>query len=85
MARFKGHGAPIYLPNPTWGNHIGVFKNSGLDVKKYRYYDPKTNGLDFEGELRGHFKCEGSTWPRLRVRQDDQNPAQRGKRWRYAA
>lgn len=50
FARFRGAGSAIYLPNPTWGNHIPIFKNAGLDVRKYRYYDPKTVGLDFEGE-----------------------------------
>nr|AIT70228.1 aspartate aminotransferase [Dictyopteris undulata] len=51
MARFRGQGTPIYVPNPTWGNHIPIFKNSGLEVRKYRYYDPKTVGLDFQGLL----------------------------------
>ena len=39
----------IYLPAPTWGNHIPIFKDSGLEVKQYRYYDKKTVGLDFAG------------------------------------
>jgi len=41
----------IYLPSPTWGNHIPLFKHSGLNVKTYRYYDPKTCGFDFNGAL----------------------------------
>ncbi|XP_060517615.1 aspartate aminotransferase, mitochondrial-like [Cylas formicarius] len=41
----------VYLPTPSWGNHIPIFKHSGLDVKSYRYYDPKTCGLDFAGAL----------------------------------
>ncbi|CAM9380628.1 unnamed protein product, partial [Discosporangium mesarthrocarpum] len=40
IATFKGQGSAIYLPDPTWGNHIPVFKHAGLDVKRYRYYDP---------------------------------------------
>ncbi|CAM9237439.1 unnamed protein product [Choristocarpus tenellus] len=51
FARFRGQGSPIYLPNPTWGNHIPIFQNAGLEVKRYRYYDPNTCGLDFEGFL----------------------------------
>lgn len=39
----------IYMPDPTWGNHIPIFKNAGFDVKTYRYYNEKTCGLDFEG------------------------------------
>ncbi|CAG9823562.1 unnamed protein product [Phaedon cochleariae] len=41
----------IYLPSPSWGNHTPIFKHSGLEVKSYRYYDPKTCGLDFQGAL----------------------------------
>lgn len=41
----------IYLPSPTWGNHIPIFKHSGLNVKTYRYYEPKTCGFDFQGAL----------------------------------
>lgn len=38
----------IYLPDPTWGNHIPIFKNSGFETKTYKYYDGK-GGLDFAG------------------------------------
>ena len=41
----------IYVPVPTWGNHHKVFGFGGLEVETYRYYDPKTRGLDYEGEL----------------------------------
>jgi aspartate aminotransferase len=34
---------------PTWGNHTPIFRDSGLEVKGYRYFDKKTVGLDFEG------------------------------------
>lgn len=50
-ARFLGKGSPLYLPDPTWGNHIPIYKDAGLEVKQYRYFDPKTNGLDFKGVL----------------------------------
>ncbi|KAI3862270.1 hypothetical protein MKX03_037135 [Papaver bracteatum] len=45
------HQRTIYIPQPTWGNHIKVFQLAGLSVKYYRYYDPKTRGLDFQGLL----------------------------------
>lgn len=41
----------VYIPSPSWGNHTPIFKHSGLDVKTYKYYDPKTCGLDFSGAL----------------------------------
>jgi len=42
----------IWVPIPTWGNHGQIFKFSGLEVKTYRYYDPKTCGLDFSGMVQ---------------------------------
>jgi hypothetical protein len=39
----------IYLPVPSWGNHTPIFRDSGLEVRGYRYFDKKTVGLDFEG------------------------------------
>eukprot|EP00752_Nemacystus_decipiens_P003765 g3466.t1 len=51
LARFRGTGSAIYVPNPTWGNHIPIFQNAGLEVKKYRYFNPENVGLDFEGLL----------------------------------
>lgn len=43
---------PIYCPNPTWGNHINIFDECGLDVRRYRYYDRANNGLDLTGMLK---------------------------------
>ena len=40
---------PIYIPSPTWGNHIAIFREAGLDVRRYRYYNSKTNRLDYDG------------------------------------
>lgn len=41
----------LYLPAPSWGNHTPIAKHAGLNVKSYKYYDPKTCGLDFQGAL----------------------------------
>ncbi|GAA0157821.1 transaminase [Lithospermum erythrorhizon] len=45
------HERTIYIPQPTWGNHPKIFTLAGLSVKSYRYYNPQTKGLDFEGML----------------------------------
>eukprot|EP00586_Coscinodiscus_wailesii_P018213 CAMPEP_0172517702 /NCGR_PEP_ID=MMETSP1066-20121228/287204_1 /TAXON_ID=671091 /ORGANISM="Coscinodiscus wailesii, Strain CCMP2513" /LENGTH=391 /DNA_ID=CAMNT_0013299837 /DNA_START=266 /DNA_END=1444 /DNA_ORIENTATION=+ len=50
VAKF-GH-KHIYVPNPTWGNHIPIFTNAGLEVRKYRYYDSKLSSLDFDNMLK---------------------------------
>ena len=39
----------IYLPKPSWGNHTPTFRDSGLEVRGYRYFDKDTVGLDFKG------------------------------------
>lgn len=44
-------GATIWVSNPTWANHQGVFTAAGLNVKTYPYYDYENNGLDFDGML----------------------------------
>jgi len=42
-------GITIYKSSPTWGNHRKVFLKAGLNQKDYRYWDPKTKGLDIDG------------------------------------
>ncbi|GFS21691.1 aspartate aminotransferase, partial [Elysia marginata] len=41
----------IWLPTPSWGNHTPIFKHAGMNVSSYRYYDPSTCGLDFNGAM----------------------------------
>ena len=50
MARCKT-GAKIWLSNPTWANHKGVFTESGLDIQEYPYYDYENKTLDFDAML----------------------------------
>ena len=42
-------GATIWVSNPTWANHAGVFTAAGLTVKTYPYYDYDNKCLDFAG------------------------------------
>ena len=44
-------GATIWVSNPTWANHEGVFTAAGLSVKTYPYYDYENKCLDFTGML----------------------------------
>jgi len=41
--------ATVWLSDPTWANHAKVFQAAGVATKNYRYYNPETFGLDFEG------------------------------------
>ncbi|XP_055709233.1 aspartate aminotransferase, mitochondrial-like isoform X1 [Phlebotomus papatasi] len=36
---FPGH-KEIYLPDPSWGNHENIFRNSGLKINSYKYFAP---------------------------------------------
>jgi aspartate/tyrosine/aromatic aminotransferase len=42
-------GASIWISNPTWPNHKGVFSDCRLKVESYPYYDTKSHKIDFEG------------------------------------
>ncbi|WP_158940141.1 amino acid aminotransferase [Burkholderia sp. S171] len=41
----------VYVSDPTWDNHVGIFEGAGFPVRKYRYYDSATKGLDLDGML----------------------------------
>ncbi|KAM2094283.1 hypothetical protein COP2_017334 [Malus domestica] len=47
------------IPVTPYGNHLNFFNAAGLAMKTYRYYDPRTHGLDFEGMLED--LCSGPT------------------------
>ncbi|KAF2272925.1 uncharacterized protein EI97DRAFT_384643 [Westerdykella ornata] len=49
LERFYPGDKTIYIPTPSWANHAAIFKDSGLKVEKYRYYNKDTIGLDFDG------------------------------------
>jgi len=49
LNRHYNRSKKIYVPTPTWANHIPLFADAGLDVQYYRYYDKKNNGIDFTG------------------------------------
>lgn len=48
----KHHSSTVYLPNPTWGNHLGVFESAGFtDIRRYRYWHQPSRGVDIAGML----------------------------------
>lgn len=44
-------GTTIWISDPTWANHGNIFTAAGLTVKTYAYFDPATNGLNFDAML----------------------------------
>ncbi len=41
----------VWVSNPTWANHQGIFKAADLDIDVYPYYDPETHGLNRDGMI----------------------------------
>jgi aromatic-amino-acid transaminase len=41
----------VWMSNPTWANHQGIFGAAGLETNNYPYYNPETRGLNFEGMI----------------------------------
>jgi aspartate/tyrosine/aromatic aminotransferase len=40
--------ATVWISDPTWPNHLGIFQAAGLKVRTYPYFDKQTNGLAWE-------------------------------------
>lgn len=43
--------ARAYVPNPTWSLHHNIIEESGFELSFFRYYDPVTKGLNFDGMI----------------------------------
>ena len=42
-------GARVWVSDPTWPVHIPLLGSVGLEFQTYRYYDPATHGVNFDG------------------------------------
>jgi aspartate/tyrosine/aromatic aminotransferase len=54
----KGRGAKIYLPSPTWANHMNIFRHGGLTPEMYDYYDTSLGSFNLEMMLASINKAE---------------------------
>ncbi|WP_261833176.1 amino acid aminotransferase [Vibrio ishigakensis] len=43
--------AKIWISNPTWANHKGVFTAAGVEIAEYTYYNAETKSKDFAAML----------------------------------
>ncbi|AAP04758.1 amino acid aminotransferase [Chlamydia caviae] len=41
----------VYIPEQTWGNHVRIFAQQGLEVLKYPYYSSESKSLLFDEML----------------------------------
>ncbi|TXS89551.1 aspartate/tyrosine/aromatic aminotransferase [Parahaliea maris] len=44
-------GARVWVSDPTWPVHIPLLGSVGLRFETYRYYEPASHGVDFDGML----------------------------------
>ncbi|MEO7068665.1 MAG: amino acid aminotransferase [Rhodanobacter sp.] len=51
LKQVLGDQAKVAISNPSWGNHLVVFRAAGFQPSEYRYYNPSNHGLDFPGML----------------------------------
>jgi len=42
-------GASVWVSDPTWPVHIPLLGSVGLKFETYRYYEPASHGVDFDG------------------------------------
>lgn len=50
LKKFKPD-ATVWVSNPTWANHQGIFTAAGFPIREYPYYDANAKGLDFDGMM----------------------------------
>jgi aromatic-amino-acid transaminase len=41
----------VWVSDPTWANHKGIFQAAGLEISSYAYYDAEAHDMDFEAML----------------------------------
>jgi len=39
----------IFLSDPSWSNHKGIFSRAGMKIEYYKYYDETQHRIDFAG------------------------------------
>lgn len=44
-------GARVWVSDPTWPVHIPLLGSVGLEFKSYRYYEPDSHSVNFDGML----------------------------------
>ena len=50
-SNLAGKAKTVWVSNPTWVNHHGIFKAGGLQTATYAYFDNKTLALDYPAFL----------------------------------
>ncbi|HEY9037889.1 MAG TPA: amino acid aminotransferase [Roseovarius sp.] len=51
LLRMARPGARVFVPDPTWANHLSILAHLGIETVPFRYYDPATHSVDIDGML----------------------------------
>lgn len=51
LVKAASDSARVWVSSPTWPNHIPLIGSVGLQFKEYRYYNPLSHDVDFDGML----------------------------------
>ncbi|AXC49129.1 aspartate/tyrosine/aromatic aminotransferase [Paracoccus suum] len=51
LARMGNPDLTVWVPDPTWPNHLSIINFMGLKSRTYRYFDPATRAVDEEAML----------------------------------
>ncbi len=49
LVRMTAPDATVWVPAPTWPNHLSILAHLGLRIAEYRYFDGTTGAVDFGG------------------------------------
>ncbi|MFK7880990.1 aromatic amino acid transaminase [Roseobacter sp.] len=51
LVRMARPDARVFVPDPTWPNHISILNYLGIEIVRYRYFDEESRGVDFNGMM----------------------------------
>jgi aspartate aminotransferase len=51
LIRLMNAEATVWVPEPTWPNHLSILRHLGIPHRTYRYFDEATRSVDAEGML----------------------------------
>ena len=61
LQQIYGRGTKIYLPKPTWSNHLNVMNQAGLVPEYYPYFKASDRSFDFDAMIDFLKEAENGT------------------------
>ena len=67
LSMFYSGPKVVYLPDPTWGNHIPIVEQTGLKVMRYRYVQasrtpPGPRDVDRAADILTRRRSDWTLW-----------------------